>query len=714
VSRRSVLAAALALVALGCGQREHSAPAERGPIIIISIDTLRSDHLPAYGYDQVATPAIDALRRDGLLFTNAWSHCPLTLPSHATILTGRLPAETGLRDNAGFRLKADVPTLAELLGKNGYATGAAVSSYALRSSTGISRGFDAWDDHLETGASTSIGDVSRSGAVTEQLAEQWIGSHAGTPFFYFLHLYEPHSPYSPPEPFKSRYTPYDGEIATADAIVGTFIGFLKKSNLYDRATIVLLSDHGEGLGEHGEDEHGILLYRETLQVPLIVKLPGARSKGGTVEAPVQLIDVFPTLAALAQLKSPGAPGLSLLDWIDGGTNMPSRRIFAETYFPRLHLGWSYLHSVIEGRKHLIRGTRGELFDLSADPGERHDLASEERRTFAALSAALEPQMVPIQVSEQVSPEEAKKLAALGYIGSASPAGGTLPDPRDHIASFRELRLCWGLLEQGKPAEALQRSAGLAAQFPNMADVWQLQGEALSALGRSGEAIEAAKRGLTINPGADTLILMIADLSLQRGDVATAREYAGLALRSKPADAHDILARAALTDGDAAKAAGEARLALAADPDAAAAYWTLGRAMLAQNDAPAALAAFDKAKALAERQGKPLPNVSHDRAVALITLGRAAEAEAAFKEELRLFPDEAYAYKSLIVLYISQRRLEESTRLIQQLLSERPTAAAYAAVAGALAQTGNAAGAKRVAGEGLRRYPGDAALRQLGQ
>ena len=244
-------------------------------VILISVDTLRSDHLPAYGYRGIATPALDAFRKDAVLFQRAWSHSPLTLPSHATILTGLLPAEHGVRDNTGFRVSPKTPTIASILRAHGYATAAAVSAYILRSATGINNGFDVYDDEIERGAQEkALGAVQRRGVETTAIAQQWIGAHGQKPFFYFLHLYEPHAPYDPPEPFFSRYpSKYDGEIAYTDSIVGGFLDFLKQQDIYDRALIVFLSDHGEGLGDHGEEEHGIFLYRESISVPMMIKLP---------------------------------------------------------------------------------------------------------------------------------------------------------------------------------------------------------------------------------------------------------------------------------------------------------------------------------------------------------------------------------------------------------------------------------------------------------
>jgi arylsulfatase A-like enzyme len=252
---------AMALVALqltGCAKA-------RPPVILISIDTLRADHLPAYGYTAVRTPAIDTLARDGILFRNAWSHCPLTLPSHLSLFTGLLPPDHGVRDNAGYRFDpAAHTTLAALLRERGYRTGGAVSAYVLRGATGAGNGFEDYDDVIGVIDGAPLGALQRPGAMTEKIAERWIDAHASQPFFYFLHIYEPHAPYAPT---------YDADVAAADGVVGTLLAHLEKTGLYDRALIVLVSDHGEGLMEHGEQEHGVFLYREDLHVPLLLKLP---------------------------------------------------------------------------------------------------------------------------------------------------------------------------------------------------------------------------------------------------------------------------------------------------------------------------------------------------------------------------------------------------------------------------------------------------------
>src|SRR5580765_1562287 len=274
---------------------------------MISIDTLRADHLPPYGYTRVRTPAIDALAADGVLFERAYSHAPQTLPAHVSILSGRLPFEHGVRDNAGFSVLPSEPMLPDRLRARGYATGGVVSAFVLRKETGIDKGFDFFDGSMPPApADMSIAQVQRDGAQSEAIAERWLDGLPSSRFFLFLHLYEPHKPYTPPERFK-QYAPYDGEIAYADEIVGRLIAHLRTKGLYDAATIVLLSDHGEGLGDHGEQEHGLFVYDEAIHVPLIIKQEGNAGAGRRIADLVQHIDLVPTILDL--VKAPGGGNL---------------------------------------------------------------------------------------------------------------------------------------------------------------------------------------------------------------------------------------------------------------------------------------------------------------------------------------------------------------------------------------------------------------------
>jgi hypothetical protein len=260
---------ALLIAACG-GGRSSSGGATRSsnaPIVLVSIDTLRADRLPAYGYKGVETPAIDRLQRDAILFENAYSHSPLTFPSHASLLTGLLPPEHGVRNNIGYKLDAKHETLATVLRARGYATGASVSAFVLRRASGLDAGFDFYDEVASARGAKAVGDVQRSGRETVARALEWLRGASGQPFFLFVHLYEPHTPWTPPEAERARYgATYEGEIAAADAAVGALLDGLRELGRYDDALVVLASDHGEGLLDHGEQEHGILLYREALHV----------------------------------------------------------------------------------------------------------------------------------------------------------------------------------------------------------------------------------------------------------------------------------------------------------------------------------------------------------------------------------------------------------------------------------------------------------------
>src|SRR5262245_37641685 len=412
------LAGATLCLAFACGGANGSGSAAGAPVVVISVDTLRADHLPAYGYRGVATPGLDALRKDSVLFENAYSHVPLTLPSHTTLFTGLLPPQNGVRDNLGYALGPGPATLASALKAKGYATGGAVSSIVLSHATGVSRGFDFYEDSVEpTRMNQTLSRVQRDGAETTALLAEWVHARGEGPFFAFLHLFEPHSPYEPPEPYRSRYPlAYDGEIARADEIVGAFLKGLKERGIYDRALIVFLSDHGEGLNDHGEDEHGVLLYREAIHVPLLVKLPRGKRAGETIATPVALVDVFPTVAEQVGVPLPaGLAGRSLFAKAASPPEGAARRIYSETLYPRLHLGWSDLASLVDDRNQYIESPRPELYDIVTDPGEKTDLAAGLPPAFRSMRVELAGMARPLQAPGTSDPEQVKKLASLGYI-----------------------------------------------------------------------------------------------------------------------------------------------------------------------------------------------------------------------------------------------------------------------------------------------------------
>lgn len=635
------------------------------PVIVISIDTLRADHLPAYGYDGVATPAIDALRRDGLLYSEAYSHCPMTLPSHLSIFTGLLPYQHEVRNNLGYTFDGGrFDTLPAMLKRGGYATGGAVSAYVLRSATGVGPLFDFYDDRVGGAANVSIADVARPGSTTAAIAEEWISGHAQQPFFFFLHVFEPHSPYEAPEPFRLRYeNPYDAEIAAADAVVGKFIERLKVLGIYDRAVIVLLSDHGEGLGDHGEGEHGVFLYREVLRVPLIVKLPNAHRRGETVKHPVQLIDVAPTIAALtgtSPLKP--FPGTSLLE-----APAQARRIYSETMLPRIHFGWSGLRSLVDATHHFIEAPRSELYDVVKDPGERTNIAAEDRRVLASMRQTMEQHPAELTQPANVDPEEAARLAALGYLGQVRAAdAGALADPKDRIGDLEQLKTASELERRGDVGGAIAKYKAIVANNPEFADGWFRLAAAQEKIGGLQDAIHSYRAGINAAPMlAQQMAISVGSLHLQLRQLDEADAHARLALKTQPGAAHHLLGRIALARGDRAGAQREARLAMEDSLYREAGAVLLALTAIEEGRLADAVRLLDEIK---ESSRMPVPDLDSTRGNALAHMERFAEAEAAFRSEIAAFPHNRAAYTHLAILYATLGRTEDVESTLERMFN----------------------------------------------
>jgi arylsulfatase A-like enzyme/Flp pilus assembly protein TadD len=687
----------------GCRRQPPAAMTFPGaPIVLISIDTLRSDHLPAYGYRGVATPAVDALRRDALLFERVYCHYPMTLPSHVSLLSGELPPVSGVRDNSGFPFDSSRHSfLPRLLARGGYDTAAVVSASVLAAGTGLAGGFDVYDDRMPPAAGLGV-EAKRPGTDSVRAALDWVrGRAAGHPFFLFLHLYEPHAPYDPPEPFASRYraSPYDGAIAAADAAVGQLLRELDRLGIYGRAVVMLLSDHGEGLGEHGEQQHGMYLYRTTLQVPLLLKLPGSLLAGGSVRAPAQLIDVAPTLARLAGVPVPkGLAGENLLGLIGAApaaaigaapgaaageraaaagaaaATAGGRPIYAETLGPRLHFGWSELTSLIEGRLHLQDGPDPELFDLGADPGETHDRLAGERRAFAAMRQAIRGIYRPPATPRPVDAESARRLAALGYVAAAGPvAQGPLPDPRRRRAEIETLDAAMTAIEQRRWAAAVPLFQRLLAANPRMPDVHILLGTTWERLGREREAGASYRRAVAAADGSPVTALVAARALLGLGQVAEARSLATLARGGDPVAAAALTVDLDLAGGDLDAALAELRRGgggpgrpgeprAPAAPALAAQQRAVGMALVAAGRSAEALPLLEPLA------GGGDPALLDALAMALGDGGRDAEAAAVAGRVLAAAPRDARAHLVLGTVALRREQVAEA-RLQLQLAVE---------------------------------------------
>lgn len=686
--RASAFLAAL-LVASACTSREKPASFANAPVILISVDTLRSDHLPAYGYDKVETPHIDALRRDAVLFERAYSQCPMTLPSHLSMFTGLLPGEHGVRNNIGYRFdRARHKTLAEALREAKYATGAAVSSYVLRSETGVDDGFDFYEDSIPVATAGAASEHQRSGSATLSRALPWLAAQKDQPYFFFFHIYEPHAPYAPPEPYRSRYAePYDGEIAAADAIVGELISNLKAAGVYDRAVVIFLSDHGEGLWDHGEDQHGILLYREALQVPLLIKLPRSERGGSSESRPVSLADVFPTVldaVGIAQSQSLLRPAEK------------TKPIYSETLYPRIHLGWSELRSQIEDRYHYIEGPRGELYDLIADPGETRDLVATDRRVAAKLRRDLETIPTGDATLQAIDPEEAAKLAALGYVGTPQQRSGPLPNPRDQIGQLKEIKLAFHLAEQRRYDEAARAFRDLLSKNPKLADVASKLGEVLVSAGRYDEAIAAYKSAISNSERfSPDLALSLGFAYLKAGKPTDAASHAELALNSNPRQAHELLARTAIETGDVRGAVQHARDALAVGDRQPTTFLVLAEAFRAGGQFREALETANAAEQRARELGvERLYGLDYLRGDLLARLDQPDEAIAAYRREIANFPEDLQAWANLAIIHMIQGETAKANAILEQMVNSNPSRAAYLLAAKTVEAFGDKKGAAR--------------------
>ena len=691
-----------------------------GPIVIISIDTLRADRLPAYGFTEIDTPAIDRFAAESVLFERAYTHVPQTLPAHASILSGRLPFENGVRDNLGFVVDADEILLPDLLRDEGIVSGAVVSSYVLRRDVGLARSFDFYDDQMPvaTGES-SIGQVQRAGIDSLAVAERWLDSLDSNRFFLLWHIYEPHTPYAPPERY-AHFGPYNGEVAFADEIVGGFLDALKARGVYDAATIVLLSDHGEGLGDHAEQEHGIFLYDESIRVPFIVRLPGGVNGGARVTHPVQHIDVLPTMLDLLGLPArSGLRGRSLEPVLrDPGGHLEPQGIYSEGIYSRYHFGWSELLALTGPRYRYIKAPREELYDLDADPDERENIALVERQIRTDMRAALDQLAAaePIAAPSGVSEEARGRLEALGYVGGLPAVGSdvdseSLPDPKDKIEVLARYRRAVAVAASRNYPEAIALLEEILSGDPNMADVWQRLGNVQVRAGRYADSVRSYRRLVELQPTSATAVIAVTGSLLKLQELPEARQHAELAVtvaaesdRQALANAHVMLLRVALAQRDVEAAARHADLANQADPSLPLPVYVQARTLHADGRYAEALPLFQEAGRRLRERTITLNDVHFFTADTLGRLERYDEAEAEFLTELRLFPNNGRAHANLAMLYRSQSRDDEVERTIDDLLAAMPSPEGYGLAAQLWTIFGEASRADAVRAEARERFP----------
>ena len=713
-----MVAAGTVLAAVGGWRYARASAPVSGPIVLISIDALRADRLPVYGYTSTATPAFDALGADGVVFERFYSHVPQSLPAHAAMFSSRLPFETGVRDNAGFKVKDSERTLAEVLSDRDYATGAIVSSYALRRGTGIAQGFAFFDDMLETGNGTadetSLGAIARDGEASERIAETWLQSIATPRAFLFLHLTSAHVSDSGAAHPDQR-EPYDAEVERADEVVGRLVKYLKGHQLYDQSTIIVTSAYGEGLGDHAEATHGLLVYGDVMRVPLIVKQAAGEGAGRRVTDLAQQIDLMPTILDLARAPAPdNVRGRSLTPLLGGARRFPARLAYSESLLGHYHFGLAPVFAITDGRHHLIRTNGHELYDLEKDPQERVNLAEDQPELAAKLNAALDRMLIskPIDKPTNPSQDELQRLEALGYATFSdfqTPSGdGSLAEPREWapvVNAYREavdhdVRREW-------PA-ALRIFRSLTREHPSSSLFWNRLAQVAERAERFDVAIEARARVITLNPESPEALVAAAFTGLQARRLDDAVRHAKQALAiadsSGPvaASAFEVLTRVALARHDGVDARQQAALASLANPARPLRSFVEARILLDLRRYEDALAAAEEGISDLKRAGgQAIAELNLLAAEALLRLERPLEAEALFLDELRAFPLNVRARTELAVLYHNMDRVEEADRALSDLIRIVPTPEAFAQAARTWTAFGNPRQAAALREQGRR-------------
>jgi arylsulfatase A-like enzyme/Flp pilus assembly protein TadD len=719
VSRRAKIAAGLLvlLVAIAALFRVSPSPRRARRVILISIDTLRADHLGCYGYRAARTPHIDGLAAEGALFEDAVTATPLTLPAHSSIFTGRTPLQHGIVDNFGFRLPAAETTLAEELKTHGFATAGFAGAFVLDARWGIAQGFDSYYDRFDapSRSATALGSHERPADEVLRPALEWIALQGDRPFFAFLHFFDPHAPYDPPPPFREAFgggdvARYDAEVAFVDSQVGELLAFLKSRGIYEDSLIVLLGDHGESLGEHGEATHGLFVYDATIRVPLVVRGPAVGSKT-RVAAQVRTVDVMPTILGLLDLEpAAGIEGRSLEPLLDGRERDLDLAAYIESHYGRLHLGWAPLRGLRTGRFKFIEAPTRELYDLGSDRAETTNLARSESRAVDALAAELTRlRAAPVKPRLEAAgrdPKTERMLRSLGYITSAAPATAEaedgLPDPKDRIGIFGLLNEAIDLNLEGdiegataRLREVLREDAGVMLAYLMLGNIhlqrkdYRAAEEVFrNALARDERNVEAAyglalahqgsgklvpadagfRRVLELDPDQVRAAFQLAEVNLALGRPAEAERI----LSERLALAPDSSLRLVLADALLRQEKRDAAWAILRDAERddganAMVHLNIGNMLLEEDRADEALRAYRRARELDPDSAE----IANALGNALARRGEDAFALEAFREAAELDPGYAPARNNLGIALARSGRLSEAEEAFARAIEIDP-------------------------------------------
>ncbi|MEW6378008.1 MAG: tetratricopeptide repeat protein [bacterium] len=690
------LAGMAALVFLLSCSRHQPQPEKRTNLLVITIDTLRADRLGCYGYSQVETPRIDRLAKDGVLFTRAFTPVPITLPSHVSIFTGLYPPSHGVRNNGTFTLDQSATTLAEVLQQQGYRTAAIVSSYTLDSCFGLNQGFEFYDDDCSQNQSggPSILHNERIGENTSQRALQWLDEHHQERFFLWLHYFDPHADYSPPEPFRSRYqkNPYDGEIAYTDQCLGRVLDKLEQLDLLDNTLVVFTADHGEGLGEHKERTHAFFIYDSTLRVPLIFRYPARLSRGLKVTSLVRTIDLVPTILDVLKVSagntSSSSPaglkmqGVSLYPAMAADRDRkPLNRdmdLYCESLYPRLNHHLSPLFGLRTQDWKYIQAPKPELYQLRQDAGEINNLLAnqpdqatklearllEMRKSIAALQAGSDAQTA-------LSSEQRQRLQSLGYVWSENPApeGESLPDPKDFILVADQADAGFSCYSKGQFIEAVKAFQQVLKANPKDISTHFMLGLVYEKQQKTDLALQEYQEAIRLDPAYLDAHRQLGTLFAAQGELDRALAEFQEALRLNPdhKEVLNLLGGVYLFRQQFDEARTEIQKALALDPNFADAHYNLGLLFSRTRAFDLAIAEFQTALRI-----KPAyQTISSELGDIYLMTGKPAQAVTELQKAVQLQPDQVKPRIHLGIAYYSLNQEDQAIMEIEKALTLDP-------------------------------------------
>ena len=655
-------------VQFSCGRPSGEADPD---ILLITLDTTRWDHLSCYDGSKANTPYIDAIARSGILFTRALTTVPVTLPAHASILTGLYPLEHGIRNNGGYRLDEGVPTIASVLHEKGYRTGAVIGAFVLDSQFGLDTGFDVYDDFMPGGGGKPrFSYIERNGDAVTDAAISFLEEAGSSPFFLWAHYFDPHFPYQPPPAFKKK-SPYGGEVGYVDACIGRLMARLEEVRGGRPLLTVIVGDHGEDLGDRGEMTHGVFLYDTTVRIPLIFSFPGRIQSGGRSEELASVIDIFPTILELAGVdtKAFDLHGRNLIADIESDRTV-SRPVLIETLLPYENKGWSPLEGVILGEWKYIRAPREELYNMRDDPAESRSLAESESELVGRMNAILDSLKLGLSSKRGLSTgglssraeadhETIEKLASLGYVTDMVPELGDLADPKDmlHVLARHQVGLQY--YETGRFAEAETAFREALKYDPTNVTLINYAGLSNYNLDRPAEALHLWEKALEINPGYINVLLNKGMVLLEMGAADPALKAYDEVLKLNPKFVRALVGRgkALRTKGELEQARVSFEEAISINPASSEARLWMGIFLKDAGDYEGALRELDIARAL--DQG--MIEAMREKGLIFIALDRTGDAVEIFEDIAALEPG---SVKCLVDLGIALEKGGEEKRALE--------------------------------------------------